>query len=92
MPLVLYDRSVCWVINGHYSMWPVSNADENANIIGYSGLVGGLLFEIGAYLAVMVVVVSLLAQKWSVACLSCVRCLGILSVPRHNRRCLTNRN
>ena len=38
---------------GWYALFPLSNATTNANIIGWTGLVGGTLFEIGAYCMVV---------------------------------------
>ena len=38
---------------GWYALFPLSNATTNANIIGWTGRVGGTLFEIGAYCMVV---------------------------------------
>lgn len=48
--------SICWIINGQYFMWPKqgdANLEVNIHITGYSALVGGLLFWVGAYLAIL---------------------------------------
>jgi len=45
--------SISWIVNGQYSMWPLSNTTANTNAAGYSALAGGLLFWVGAYLAVV---------------------------------------
>ncbi|KAL4534372.1 hypothetical protein Ndes2526B_g06764 [Nannochloris sp. 'desiccata'] len=48
--------SIAWVINGQYAMWPVdddANLQVNINLMGYSALVGGLLFWVGAYLSIV---------------------------------------
>jgi hypothetical protein len=48
--------SVAWVINGQYAMFPVAgdaNLPVNINLMGYSALVGGLLFWVGAYLSIV---------------------------------------
>lgn len=48
--------SVCWIINGQYFMWPIGNNPDlpiNTSLTAYSALVGGLLFWVGAYLAVV---------------------------------------
>ena len=48
--------SICWIINGQYFMWPQhenASLPVNVHITGYSALVGGLLFWVGAYLAVL---------------------------------------
>ena len=38
---------------GWYALFPLSNTTTNANIVGWTGLVGGTLFEIGAYCMVV---------------------------------------
>ena len=48
--------SICWIVNGHYFLWPKggnSDLQVNTNITGYSALCGGLLFWLGAYMAVL---------------------------------------
>lgn len=48
--------SICWIVNGQYFMWPKqgdASLEVNVHITGYSALVGGLLFWIGAYLAIL---------------------------------------
>ncbi|KAI9031479.1 hypothetical protein DFJ74DRAFT_629101 [Hyaloraphidium curvatum] len=45
--------SVCWVINGQYVIWPPANPEAADLVTSWSGFVGGLLFWVGAYLAVV---------------------------------------
>ncbi len=48
--------SVAWVVNGQYAMWPRdgdASLQFNINAMGYSALVGGLLFWVGAYLSIV---------------------------------------
>lgn len=48
--------SIAWVINGQYFMFPVAGDADlqvNINLTGYSALVGGLLFWVGAYLSIV---------------------------------------
>lgn len=70
-------RSVCWVINGQYAMWPVSDSAQNTNIEGYTALVGGLLFWIGAYLAILEGVCGLVSRASSILA---VLCAGLCSL------------
>ena len=44
--------SICWIVNGQYALMQ-SNTPYVVNAIGYSGFAGGMLFWIGAYLAVV---------------------------------------
>jgi hypothetical protein len=39
--------SIMWIINGQYSMWPISNT----NVASLTAFVGGSLFQIGGYMA-----------------------------------------
>ena len=48
--------SIAWIVNGQYAMWPVQGDAElqvNINGSGFSALVGGLLFWVGAYLSIV---------------------------------------
>eukprot|EP00890_Picochlorum_soloecismus_P003865 jgi/Picsp_1/447/NSC_00445-R1_integral membrane protein len=44
--------SICWIVNGQYALMQ-SSASNVVNGIGYSALIGGLLFWVGAYFAVL---------------------------------------
>ncbi|WPT18091.1 hypothetical protein PSENEW3_00006093 [Picochlorum sp. SENEW3] len=44
--------SVCWIVNGQYALMQDSSTHVT-NAIAYSGFAGGMLFWIGAYLAVV---------------------------------------
>lgn len=45
--------SACWIVNGHYMMWPLADKSRNKRVQGYSAVAGGTLFLVGAYLAVV---------------------------------------
>jgi hypothetical protein len=40
-------------MQGWYSLFPLSNETTNSNIVGWTALVGGTLFEAGAYCMVV---------------------------------------
>lgn len=44
--------SICWIVNGQYALRQ-NDSSYVINAIGYSGFSGGMLFWIGAYLAVV---------------------------------------
>lgn len=44
--------SICWIVNGQYALMQDSSTHV-VNAIAYSGFAGGMLFWIGAYLAVV---------------------------------------
>ena len=44
--------SICWIVNGQYALMQ-SGSTYVVNAIGYSGFAGGMLFWVGAYLAVV---------------------------------------
>jgi len=41
------------LLQGWYSLFPLSNATTNTNLVGWTALVGGTLFEAGAYAMVV---------------------------------------
>ncbi|EIE24412.1 hypothetical protein COCSUDRAFT_40817 [Coccomyxa subellipsoidea C-169] len=45
--------SVAWCINGWYALFPLEDEARNTRIVGWSALVGGTLFEVGAYCMVV---------------------------------------
>ena len=48
--------SAAWIVNGHIVLWPIDGNAESTtsvDVVGYSALVGGLMFWLGAYLAVV---------------------------------------
>lgn len=47
--------SVAWVLNGHFLLFPEQGPSDSFNLYltAYSALVGGTLFWVGAYLAVV---------------------------------------
>ncbi|KAK9831898.1 hypothetical protein WJX81_006834 [Elliptochloris bilobata] len=45
--------SVAWIVNGFYLFLPTGNASVDLYASGYSALLGGTLFTIGAYLAIV---------------------------------------
>lgn len=44
--------SICWIVNGQYALMQ-DDSTYVVNAIGYSGFAGGMLFWVGAYLAVV---------------------------------------
>jgi len=44
--------SICWIVNGQYALMQ-DDSTYVVNAIGYSGFAGGMLFWLGAYLAVV---------------------------------------
>ncbi|KAK9909342.1 hypothetical protein WJX75_000763 [Coccomyxa subellipsoidea] len=45
--------SAVWCVNGWYALFPLEDETTNAYIVGYTALVGGTLFEAGAYCMVV---------------------------------------
>ena len=48
-----HDQAAAAHAQGWYALFPLANATVNANIIGWTALVGGTLFEAGAYCMVV---------------------------------------
>lgn len=48
--------SALFVVNGHVLLWPINGDSESTaslDVVGYTGLVGGMMFQLGAYLGVV---------------------------------------
>ena len=45
--------TACWVVSGHFWMWPLADESKNAYIMGYLELMGIALFIFGSYLLVL---------------------------------------
>lgn len=45
--------TVCWVVSGHFFMWPFSSLSATEYAIGYIELAGILLFDLGCYLLLL---------------------------------------
>ncbi|BDA50807.1 hypothetical protein COCOBI_17-0250 [Coccomyxa sp. Obi] len=45
--------SAVWCVNGWYALFPLADETINTNIVGWTALVGGTLFEAGAYCMVV---------------------------------------
>lgn len=45
--------SAVWCVNGWYALFPLADETTNANVVGWTALVGGTLFEVGAYCMVV---------------------------------------
>ncbi|KAK9790969.1 hypothetical protein WJX73_007899 [Symbiochloris irregularis] len=39
--------SICWCVNGTFAMWELTNENAQSYVIGYTGLVGATLFQLG---------------------------------------------
>ncbi|GBG29826.1 Hypothetical Protein FCC1311_060462 [Hondaea fermentalgiana] len=45
--------SVLFVVQGYYLLWPIEDDERSRVLTGVLGFIGGLLFEVGAYAAVL---------------------------------------
>lgn len=52
MGSIYFLGAICWITNGAAACWPLADANAHMWLLGYTSIIGGSLFHLGAMLQV----------------------------------------